>query len=66
MYTHWREHAVQDQLQNIVLAVNGQYNLAYVPTALNNTGFHFLKIAVSEPGLRVRTQAGYFYAPPRK
>ena len=66
VYTHWREHAVQDQLQNIALAVNGQYDLAYVPTALNNTGFHSLKITVSEPGLRVRTRAGYFYAPPRK
>ena len=66
VYTHWREHAVQDQLQNIALAVNGQYDLAYVPTALNNAGFHSLKITVSEPGLRVRTRAGYFYAPPRK
>jgi VWFA-related protein len=66
VYTHWREHAVQDQLQNIALAVNGQYDLAYVPTALNNTGFHSLKITVSEPGLRVRTRVGYFYDPPRK
>jgi VWFA-related protein len=66
VYTHWRSDAVQDQLQNIALAVNGQYDLAYVPTALNNTGFHSLKITVSEPGLRVRTRAGYFYAPPRK
>jgi VWFA-related protein len=66
VYTHWREHAVQDQLQNIALAVNGHYDLAYVPTALNNTGFHTLKITVSEPGLRVRTRAGYFYAPARK
>lgn len=65
-YTHWRKDAVQDQLQNIALAVNGQYDLAYVPTTLNNTGFHSLKIEVSEPGLRVRTRAGYFYAPPRK
>jgi len=66
VYTHWRKDAVQDQLQNIALAVNGQYDLAYVPTTLNNTGFHSLKVAVSEPGLRVRTRAGYFYAPPRK
>ncbi len=66
VYTHWRKDAVQDQLQNIALAVNGQYDLAYVPTALNNTGFHTLKITVSEPGVRVRTRAGYFYAPPRK
>lgn len=66
VYTHWRDRAVQDQLQNIALAVNGQYDLAYVPTALNNTGFHSLKITVSAPGLRVRTRAGYFYAPARK
>jgi len=66
VYTHWRKDAVQDQLQNIALAVNGQYDLAYVPTTLNNTGFHSLKIAVSEPGLRVRARVGYFYAPPRK
>ena len=64
VYTHWRDHAVQDQLQNIALAVNGQYDLAYVPTGSNNTGFHSLKITVSDPELRVRTRAGYFYAPP--
>jgi VWFA-related protein len=66
VYTHWREHAVEDQLQNIAVAVNGQYDLAYVPTAQNNPGFHTLKITISEPGLRVRTRAGYFYTPPRK
>jgi Ca-activated chloride channel homolog len=66
VYTDWKDHAVQDQLQNIALAVNGQYDLAYVPTALNNTGFHSLKVTVSEPGLRVRTRAGYFYAAPQK
>jgi Ca-activated chloride channel family protein len=66
VYTHWREHSVQDQVRNIALAVNGQYDLAYVPTALNTTGFHTLKITVSDPGFRVRTRAGYFYALPRK
>jgi hypothetical protein len=66
VYTNGRERAVQDQLQNIALAVNGQYDLAYVPAALNNAGFHTLKITVSQPELRVRTRAGYFYAPPRK
>lgn len=66
VYTHWREHAVQDQLQNIALAVNGQYELAYRPTVLNNTGFHTLKITISDPEFRVLTRAGYFYAPPRE
>ncbi len=66
VYTHWREHAVQDQLQNIALAVNGQYDLAYVPAAAMNPGFHPLRVTVSEPGLLVRTRAGYFYAPVRK
>jgi VWFA-related protein len=66
VYTHRRKHAVQDQLQSIALAVNGQYDLAYVPTTLKNAGFHAIKITVSEPGLRVRTRAGYFYAPARR
>jgi VWFA-related protein len=62
VYTHWRKRAVQDQLQNIALAVNGQYDLAYVPTTLKKAGFHPIEVTVSNPQLRVRTRAGYFYA----
>jgi hypothetical protein len=41
---------MQDQLQNIALAVNGQYDLAYVPTALNNTDSTLLRSRFPNPG----------------
>ncbi len=66
VYTHWKKGAVQDQLQNIALAVSGQYDLAYVPTTLKRTGFHPIRVTVSDPGLHIRTRAGYFYASAQK
>lgn len=62
VYTHWKSHALEDQLQRIALEINSQYVLAYVPSTLKQKGFHRIQVqVVSPPGLRVRTRAGYFY-----
>ncbi|MGH9435975.1 MAG: VWA domain-containing protein, partial [Terriglobia bacterium] len=60
-YGQWKENAIQNRLQKIALDVNSQYMLAYVPSTLNQQGFHRLEITVREPKLRVRARAGYFY-----
>jgi VWFA-related protein len=60
-YNHWWEGGLENQIQRIALEVNSQYVLAYAPNDLNQTGFHRLQVEVTEPNLRVRARAGYFY-----
>jgi VWFA-related protein len=63
-YTHWKKQSLQDQLQQIALDINSQYVLAYAPSTLRQKGFHRIQVQVLEPGLKVRTRAGYFYGLP--
>ncbi|MDE3180294.1 MAG: VWA domain-containing protein [Acidobacteriota bacterium] len=60
-YGPWTKSSLQDRLQRISLDINSQYMLAYVPSDLNEQGFHRLQITVREPRLKVRARAGYFY-----
>jgi len=59
-HSHWSTHALQDQLNRIASEVNSQYELAYVPDNLTETGFHRIQVEVKRPGVKVRTRAGYF------
>ncbi len=60
-YSHWKgSREVQKQLMRVALEVNSQYMLAYVPSTLNQVGFHRLQVEVLQPNLRVRARAGYF------
>lgn len=63
-YTSSKKDTLQKQLQKIALEINSQYVLAYVPSTLNRTGFHPIRVTVSRPGLKIRTRAGYFYGVP--
>jgi VWFA-related protein len=60
-YHHWSEHALQDQLSRIADEIHSQYELAYVPNDLNQTGFHRIEVRVMRSGVEVRTRAGYYY-----
>ena len=60
-YTHWTETGLQDQLSRICSEVHTQYEIAYVPSNLTDSGFHAIRVQVDKPGLRVRTRVGYFY-----
>jgi VWFA-related protein len=60
-YSHWKESVLQDQLNRICSEVHSQYEIAYIPSNLTDTGFHSIRVQVDKPGLRVRTRAGYFY-----
>jgi VWFA-related protein len=60
-YTHWSENTLQDQLNRICSEVHTQYEIAYVPSNLTDSGFHSIRVQLDKPGLRVRTRAGYFY-----
>jgi VWFA-related protein len=60
-YSHWTKTALQDQLNRVCSEVHTQYELAYIPNTLSQTGFHRIEVQVQKPGLRVRARAGYFY-----
>ena len=65
-YSHWKGNQLQKQLTRVALEVNSQYMLAYVPTTLNDEGFHRLQIKVLQPDLKVKSRAGYFYKMKKK
>jgi VWFA-related protein len=60
-YSHWSKKAVQGQLQRVASEIHSQYELAYVPDTLNQTGFHHIEVRVIRPGIKIRTRAGYFF-----
>jgi VWFA-related protein len=62
-HKHWSKGALQEQLSKIATEIHSQYDLAYKPDTLGKPGFHRIEVEVDRPGLKVRTRAGYFYAP---
>ncbi len=60
-YSHWSKKALEEQLTRIASEINSQYELAYVPDTLSQTGFHRIEVQVRRPGVKVRARAGYFY-----
>lgn len=57
---HWSKTALQQQLSKIASEIQSQYELAYVPDTLNQSGFHRIEVQVERPGVKVRARAGYF------
>jgi VWFA-related protein len=62
-FSHWSKTALQEQLSRIASEIQSQYELAYAPDTLNQSGFHRIQVEVRRPGMRVRARAGYFYPP---
>ncbi len=62
-YSHWSKSTLQDQLDRIGDEVHSQYEIAYKPTTLAQSGFHRIDVEVEKPDLRLRARAGYFYQP---
>jgi VWFA-related protein len=63
-YSHWSKKAVQEELSKIASEIHSQYELAYIPNTLSQTGFHRIQVEVRRPRVKVRTRAGYFYQGP--
>jgi len=59
-YAHWSTKAVQDELNRIADEIQSQYEIAYVPQAPSENGFHRIQVHVDRKGLKVRAKAGYF------
>jgi VWFA-related protein len=64
-FGHTKKKTLEDQLSRMAAEINSQYELAYVPGALNQPGFHRIEVQVRRPGVKVRARAGYFYQPPK-
>ncbi len=64
--SHSKSNQLQQQLTRVALEVNSEYMLAYVPSTLGEEGFHRLQVRVTEPGLKTKARAGYFYKPKTK
>jgi VWFA-related protein len=60
-YSHWSTTKLEDQLERVGSEVHSQYEIAYKPTTLAQSGFHHIEVEVEEPNLRVRARDGYFY-----
>ena len=59
-YAHFSKKAVQDELTRIADEIHSQYDIAYVPHAPSENGFHRIEVHVDRSGVKVRTKAGYF------
>lgn len=62
-FSHWSKNALEEQLSRIASEIHSQYELAYVPDTLSQTGFHRIEVQVGRPGVKVRARAGYFNEP---
>lgn len=62
-YSHATKRALSDHLSRVAAEVQSQYELAYIPTALEQAGFREIQVQVKRPGLKVRARAGYFFQP---
>ena len=59
-YGAWSKKPMQDELNKIADEIQSQYEIAYVPHAPDNNGFHRIEVHVDRSGVKVRTKAGYF------
>ena len=61
-YSHWKEKTLQDHLSRMASEIHNQYELAYIPPANSQPGFHRIEVRVMHRNVTVRTRAGYFYS----
>jgi VWFA-related protein len=61
LYSQWSSKALVQHLARLADELHTQYELAYVPNDLSQSGFHRIEIRVERPGVQVRSPEGYFY-----
>jgi VWFA-related protein len=60
-FAQWSPKVLQENLNAVATDIASQYELAYVPDDLAQTGFHRITVRVNKPGVKVRARAGYYY-----
>ncbi len=61
LYQQWSSKSLVQHLARLADELHTQYELAYVPNDLTQSGFHRIEIRVGRPHTRVRGPEGYFY-----
>lgn len=63
-FSHATKKALEEQLSRVASEIQSQYEIAYVPDTLDQSGFHRIEVQVRRPDVKARARAGYFYLPP--
>ena len=60
----FRDHSIEDALDEIGTELHGQYMLTYRPSAGTQYGYHQIEVRVTRPNLSVRARPGYYLTAP--
>lgn len=60
----FRDHSIEDAIDQIGAELHGQYILSYQPTATTQYGYHQIEVRVTRPNLSVRARPGYYLTAP--
>jgi VWFA-related protein len=59
----FKDASIEQAISKIGAELHAQYTLTYRPTGTDPTGYHDIKVQVSDPKLDVRARPGYYVAP---
>jgi VWFA-related protein len=60
----FRDHSIEDAIDEIGAELHGQYILSYRPTSSTQYGYHQIEVRVTRPNLTVRARPGYYLTAP--
>jgi VWFA-related protein len=60
----FRDHSIEDAIDQIGAELHGQYILAYRPSGSGQYGYHEIEVRVTRPNLTVRARPGYYLTAP--
>jgi VWFA-related protein len=60
----FRDHSIEDAIDQIGAELHGQYILSYRPTGTEAYGYHEIEVRVTRPNLSVRARPGYWLTGP--
>jgi VWFA-related protein len=60
----FRDHSIEDAIDQIGAELHGQYILAYQPSGSAQYGYHEIEVRVTRPNLSVRARPGYYLTAP--
>jgi VWFA-related protein len=60
----WKNRSIDNAIDDIGAELHAQYSLTYIPTGVNETGYHEIKVSVAKNGLKVRARPGYYVTSP--
>ena len=59
-YPFLKRHSLEEAVLKIGKEIHGQYLLSYTPSQASEGGYHSIRVALSRPGMEVRSRPGYW------